>query len=92
MAKFTTRVELHGADEEDYDILHKAMKKRGFSRTIKNNKGKLFHLPTAEYDCQSDDIDEVLEDAKLAAGQTEKGSSILVTEAPKRRWTGLEPV
>ena len=38
MARFTVRVQLHGADEGDdaYDTLHAQMKKRGFVRTIES--------------------------------------------------------
>ena len=32
MPSFTTRVELHGATERDYETLHAAMQAEGFSR------------------------------------------------------------
>ena len=32
MANFTVRVELHGADESDYETLYENMKAKGFTR------------------------------------------------------------
>jgi hypothetical protein len=49
MATFMTRVELHSADEDDYETLHAAMEKEGFNRTITSDDGVTYHLPTAEY-------------------------------------------
>ena len=49
MADFTVRVELHGAEWEDYDILHEEMEAQGFSRTIRGESGDLFELPPAEF-------------------------------------------
>ena len=40
MARFTTRVELHNAKlETDYETLHKAMEKEGFTRIIPTENG-----------------------------------------------------
>lgn len=50
MAKFSVRVELHAASYVDYEKLHASMERRGFSRMIKADGGKTYHLPTAEYD------------------------------------------
>src|SRR4051794_38941555 len=47
MAKYQVRVELYGV--KNYDALHKAMEKAGFSRKIKNGTGTWYHLPDAEY-------------------------------------------
>lgn len=49
MARFTTRVELHYADDDDYETLHAAMEDEGFYRTITSDDGIAYHLPTAEY-------------------------------------------
>lgn len=51
MAKFTVRVELHDANSEDYDNLHKKMEAKGYSREISSN-GKTYQLPSAEYICE----------------------------------------
>jgi hypothetical protein len=98
MARFTTRVELHGADESDYNLLHAEMEKRGFERTIKSNDGSTYKLPTAEYNAETEDsIDDVLTAAKSAAavvktkGRLSDDASILVTQSAGRKWSKLEP-
>ena len=91
MAHYTTRVELHDAEEEDYETLHEAMEDRGFTRTIKRRDGTTYKLPSEEYNYEGEiKIGEVLEDAKSAAATTGLEYGILVSEAPKRRWHGLE--
>lgn len=49
MASFTVRVELHNATEGDYEELHAAMENEGFIRPIQGSDGKVYRLPTAEY-------------------------------------------
>lgn len=50
MSLFLTRIELHNAIfPDDYDVLHKAITKKGFSHNIKADDGTVFELPTAEY-------------------------------------------
>jgi hypothetical protein len=44
MALFTTRVELHNASYSDYETLHAAMERRGFSRRITSDSGKTYRL------------------------------------------------
>lgn len=92
MARFTTRVELHSASTvEDYDTLHEQMEARGFTRTIENSEGVTYHLPWAEYNCVVDNpIAEVLAAAEAAAAATGKKYAVLVTEATRRRWSGLK--
>lgn len=46
MARFTTRVELHSADDSDYTDLHAAMEARGFSRKVTGSNGVVYQLPT----------------------------------------------
>lgn len=93
MAKFTTRVELHDADEDDYEDLHEYMASEGFSRTIDASDGKTYRLPPAEYDRQGDvNRSTVLADAKRAAKQTGREYAILVTESDGRTWYGLDEV
>jgi hypothetical protein len=88
MAKFTTRVELHKATDEDYNTLHKAMEKFGFIRTIEDSVGKTYHLPTAEYNRIVEGVtaQKVLNDAKAAASSTKLKYWILVTESVRRRF------
>jgi hypothetical protein len=91
MAKFTARVELHAASDEDYEVLHDAMETAGFSKTISADDGT-YQLPTAEYNRVADlTRDAVLQDAKSAASSTGRQYSILVTEG-SRTWWNLRKV
>lgn len=93
MAKFTTRVELHRAYEDDYEVLHAAMERRGFSRQIRSGDGVTYHLPTAEYDYSGNKTrNQVLDLAKAAASETNKKYAVLVTQSNGRTWSGLEEV
>ncbi len=73
MASFTTRVELHDGTYQDYETLHAAMEREGFSRLIRSDSGQWYHLPTAEYD-RSGNLtrEQVIESAKRAASTTRK--------------------
>ncbi|RQZ40052.1 DUF2622 domain-containing protein [Burkholderia sp. Bp9099] len=92
MASFTTRVELHD-ENADYDDLHEAMKKRGFSRTIVGRNGT-YHLPNAEYDYESgsETAEDVRKKASEAAATVTKNHGVLVTEVTRRVWLGLTEV
>lgn len=93
MARFTVRVELHGASTLDYERLHLAMAQFGALRTITSDQGTRYALPTAEYNVESNVTSEqVLASAQVAAAQTGKASAIIVTEALKRSWFGLAVV
>jgi hypothetical protein len=94
MPRFTTRVELHGADSEDYDTLHDAMRDEGFSKTITDSStGQEFELPEAEYNIEGDfKKQQVLEKAKNAVAETGLESSILVTKSGGRIWHNLNEV
>jgi len=46
MANYLARVELHKATSEDYETLHEAMRKRGFTRFIVSSEKKKYRLPT----------------------------------------------
>jgi len=90
MTKFTTRVELHSATPEDYEELHTAMKAEGFLRTIKSDDGKLYELPTAEYNKLGNyTIKQVFDSAVRAAKKTGKSHGVIVSEAVSRKWIGL---
>jgi hypothetical protein len=91
MAQFTVRVELHEARWEDYESLHAEMEGKGFSRLIKGDNGKTYHLPWAEYDGGGNLTNsEVRDIARTAANSTGKRNAILVTESNGRSWVGLE--
>lgn len=92
MARFTVRVELHGADEDDYDLLHERMERAGFSRQIEGGDGKLYHLPPAEYDFQGQEtIEQVRTKAHEVARTVRQRPAILVTQG-SRAWSGLDEV
>jgi hypothetical protein len=93
MAKFTVRVELHGASYSDYEVLHASMERRGFSRLVTSDDGKTYHLPTAEYDKRGEfSRQQVLDSAEAAAAETGKSFAVLVTESQGRTWIGLTEV
>ena len=90
MSIYTTRVELHRACDTDYETLHAAMEREGFSRLIQSDSGKTYHLPTAEYNYEGNRTrPQVLDAAKRAAETTKLKYAALVTEAHGRTWCGL---
>jgi hypothetical protein len=90
MAQFTIRIELHDAQWPDYERLHAAMERQGFSRLITGDDGRTYQLPWAEYDGTGNLTSmQVLGIAQNAAATTSKRSSVLVTEANNRAWSGL---
>jgi hypothetical protein len=92
MPKFTVRVELHGADESDYETLYEHMKAKGFKKTITAGDGKVYELPPAEYNLVKElTRDQVRDLAVIAAKSTGRRAGILVTEGP-RSWSGLDEV
>ena len=90
MASFTVRVELHYATEADYQTLHSAMERAGFSRFITSDDGITYHLPLAEYNREGNlTRSQVLASAKTAADTTRKTYAVLVSETSGRTWVGL---
>jgi hypothetical protein len=93
MTQFTVRVELHDAQRSDYDNLHAAMTRHGFSRLITADDGSVYRLPWAEYDGSANlTSTEILGVAQTAANSTGKRNSVLVTEARSRTQSGLSLV
>jgi hypothetical protein len=90
MADFTVRVELHQAVGADYDVLHAAMERKGFSRLITADNGQTYHMPWAEYNGSGNLTSaQVREIARGAANTTGKTNAAFVTEARTRAWIGL---
>jgi len=91
MTGFTVRVELHDADDDDYEELHEAMEKEGFERTIVGESGTTYRLPTAEYRYYSDTESrgDVRNKAYDIAKKIKSKPWVLVTEGPSC-WRGLE--
>jgi hypothetical protein len=93
MAQFTVRVELHQATLADYDVLHSAMGRQGFTRSIVADDGQTYHMPWAEYNGSGNlGSTQVRDLARAAANVTGKANAILVTESRARAWVGLELV
>jgi hypothetical protein len=91
MAKFLVRVELHGADWDDYETLHAEMAERGFSREITADDGRTYQLPTAEYVIHSDlGLEGVRALASEAAQQTGHKFGVILAEYSRSAWVGLE--
>jgi hypothetical protein len=93
MTSFITRVELHGASPTDYEKLHDAMRRQGFSTTITSSGGVHYRLPTAEYEFIGNASKaDVLAKAKTAASSTGRSYGMLVTESAGSMWYGLQQV
>jgi hypothetical protein len=90
MAIFITRIELNGsATWQDYENLHKAMKRAGFSRLIMGGNGKAYHLPTAQYSRQANlNVAEVRDQAYAVACSVWSEVQTLTTEG-QSAWIGL---
>lgn len=79
MPDFFTRVELHGGKAADYEILHEAMKDRGFYRAIRGYSGKTRMLPTAEYYKSSDASAAAIRDEAREAAESTGLKNIVLT-------------
>lgn len=92
MADFTVRVELHGAEWEDYDALRVEMEAEGFSASVRGSGGTAYELPAGEYAVSGDATrQQVLAQARRGAARGGYSCAILVTESAGRAWCGLEP-
>ena len=90
MSSYLVRVELHGANWNDYETLHSEMAVRGFSREITGNNGLIYQLPTAEYVIRTNDaLEEVRELAAQAANSTGRKFGVIVAEYSRSAWRGL---
>ena len=90
MARFTTRVELHGASSDDYERLHRAMEAGGFSRQITGDNGKTYRLPTAEYAFEHATMttSDVCNKASAIAETIKRAPAVFVTTG-SCAWLGL---
>jgi hypothetical protein len=86
---YLIRVELHGANADDYGKLHNAMAQRGFSRTIRGDDGVVYDLPTAEYAISAYEGNEVRTQASAAADTTGRANGVLVAQYTQACWKGL---
>jgi hypothetical protein len=91
MSDFTVRVEMHGAEWEDYDALRVEMEAEGFAAVV-HGRGGAYQLPAGEYALAGDLAPaQVLARARRAAGRTGFDCAVLVTESAGRAWWGLDP-
>jgi hypothetical protein len=92
MPDFTVRVEVQGAEWEDYDALRGEMETAGFAATVRGSGGASYELPAGEYVCSGEMTrQQVLARARQAAARGGFGGAILVTESAGRTWSGLDP-
>lgn len=92
--RFTVRVELHDADDDDYDDLHEKMEQAGFKKYLYyTNTEKRFALPTAEYRYFSDteSNEQVVKKAYDIAHRVKRNPSVISTQGPIAR-RGLEEI
>ena len=92
MSNFTVRVELHGANESHYELLHAYMAAAGFFKFVSGatpcGESGTWKLPTAEYDYSSERSAADVRDAvKLLADSVKPGAWVLITEVASRAWS-----
>lgn len=89
MPSFLVRTQLH--QEDDYLLFHSEMENRGFSRTIKCSDGVVWDLPQGTYCIDAAvEISTVIDAAKQAAAGVQSKAKIIVVEAQKIMWSGLD--
>jgi hypothetical protein len=94
MPQFITRVELYGANGEDYLRLHAAMDGHGFKRTIVLEDDSVCMLPNAEYLLLSSSLttQQVLNEAQSAARTVSSSFGIIAAQIAEAPWVfGLNP-
>jgi len=87
MANYLARVELHKASHDDYEVLHGAMKQRGFLRVIVAGNGKKYRLPTGTYVVEDTNanLEQAYAAAESGAGDTGKSFWAIVVD-----WTAAK--
>ena len=91
MSMFTIRVELHAAEWADYVKLAKLLAAYGITDVIKDDQGRSFKMPPAEYNYVGNrTLQEVFASVEAAAQAVGRKYGILVNEATGRRWIGLD--
>jgi hypothetical protein len=88
MANYLARAELHKATNDDYETLHEAMKKRGFSRIIVSNDRKKYRLPTGTYVVEGTNatLEQAYSAATAAAAETGKTYWAIVVDWSSARF------
>ena len=94
MPQFMIRVELYGANDEEYLRLHTAMDGRGFQCNIVLEDDSVCMLPTAEYLLLSSSLttQQVLNEAQSAARTVSSSFGVVAVEVAEAPWvSGLKP-
>ena len=88
MANYLARVELHKATNDDYETLHEAMKKRGFTRIIISNDRKKYRLPTGTYVVEGTNapLEQAYTATTAAAAETGKTYWVIVVDWTSARF------
>lgn len=87
MARFMVRIELSGANSEDYENLHEKMKLKGYSREIQGDDGTWFYLPTAEYTAiKTSTAPNVRDEVRNIASSVKTDYQVFVSEAANTSW------
>jgi hypothetical protein len=82
MANYVARIELHNANYDDYETLHAAANRRGFSRTISADHGGRYQLPTGTYVAEGTNatLQQAYDAARAAATGTRKAFWVVVAD------------
>ena len=94
MSNYLATIELHSAQPEDYERLHRSMKQRGYLRQITGEDGVAYQLPSGAYlvTGSSAKLHVALSAAVEAANETGKQSAVMVTDWSCVTWAGLPPL
>jgi hypothetical protein len=93
MSTFMARIELHGANYQDYAKLHACMIQEGFTNLILGDDGATYQLPPAEYNLSANcTLDQARERARSAAQATFKKFAVLVSQYNSAGWVGLTKI
>lgn len=92
MSTFIIRIELHGAEPEDYEELHEKMEGKGYQRQITADSGNKYQLPDAEYiiyPATGLSVNDIAQAAYEIADSVKTNPGVLVTEAASIEVIGL---
>lgn len=89
MANYVARIELHNASYDDYETLHSAASRRGFSRTIASDNGGTYRLPTGTYVASGTNatLQQAYDAACAAARETRKAFWVVVADWASARFS-----
>lgn len=90
MTMYIIRVELHGANAQQYHSLASKLAASGVRDVIIANDGSRYKLPPAEYVYSgSETLEQVVASVKRIANAVHAANAVLVSQAENVRWDGL---